>query len=105
MNERLGSNIKLPTSLISLFRLNKGIKIHDVLPTYWDLEKLPGASNFCMGGGNNLFRLNAKYKSTLNPFVGSKKNVDLSPIEDKQAILDLMKIAEKIYLPGTIDKK
>jgi hypothetical protein len=50
-------------------------------------------------GGTNLFRLNAKFKPQNNLRVGSKKNVDLSPERDKEAILNILKVAEKIYEP------
>lgn len=32
-------------------------------------------------------------------FIGSRKNVDLSPIDDKEAIFELLKLAEKISDP------
>lgn len=75
--------------------IRQGKQIHKVIPTRWDLEQVPKASNLYMGGGNNKFRLNGKYPK--NEFVGSKKNVDLSPNDDKDAILELLKLAEKIY--------
>ncbi len=87
--------------------IKQGNTIHNVLPTYWDSDNIKDdlkVCNFTLGGGNNLFRLNARYKSPLNPYVGSRENVDLSPIGDKQAILELLKLAEKIYPPGTIWK-
>lgn len=77
--------------------------VNDVLPTRWNLEKKPDSANFYMyawiEGGTNLFRLNAKFKPQDNLRVGSKKNVDLSPERDKEAILNLLKVAEKIYAP------
>lgn len=70
--------------------------VHNVIPTYWDLEQTPNAYNFYL---SNDFRLNAKYKNPAHMLVGSKKNVDLSPIDDKEAILELLKLAHKIYDP------
>jgi hypothetical protein len=32
-------------------------------------------------------------------FIGSRKNVDLSPIDDKETILELLKLAERISNP------
>ncbi len=75
--------------------IRQGKQIHKVIPTRWDLEQVPKASNLYMDGGNNKFRLNGKYPKP--EFVGSKKNVDLSPNDDKDAILELLKLAEKIY--------
>lgn len=79
--------------------IRQGSIVHNILPTKWNIEEIPNAANFYMGGGNNLFRLNARFKSPNHPFVGSKKNVDLSPEHDKEAILKLLMIAEKIYEP------
>lgn len=75
--------------------ISQGVKTHNILPTAWDLSKVPDISNFDLGGGT--FRLNGKYKNPENMFVGSKKHVNLSVHNDVEAILDLLKIAEKIY--------
>lgn len=85
-------------------KICKGMQVHDVIPISWDLEEVPNASNFYMGGGNNKFRLNARYKNPANLFIGSRKNVDLSPSDDKEAILELMKLAERIYDPPVVEK-
>ena len=74
----------------------QGNKVHNVIPTYWDLEHTPDASNFYLGGN---FRLNARYKNPAHMFIGSRKNVDLSPIDDKETILELLKLAERISNP------
>jgi hypothetical protein len=71
--------------------------IHNAIPTRWDLEEIPNAANLCVGGGNNTFRLNGRYKNPGHIYIGSRKNVDLSPTEDIEAIFDLLKIAENIY--------
>lgn len=71
-------------------------KVHNVIPTYWDLEHNPAASNFYLSRN---FRLNARYKNPAHMFIGSRKNVDLSPIDDKEAIFELLKLAETIFVP------
>jgi len=82
--------------------LRQGNKIHNVIPTRWDLDENPNPANLYMGGRDNTFRLNARYKNPAHEFVGTRKNVDLYPIEDKETILELLKIANKIYFPGMI---
>lgn len=79
--------------------IRQSIQVHNLIPTRWDLEVNSKASNFDMGGGNNKFRLNARYNPQGTMFIKSRKNVDLSPIEDKESILELLKLAEKIYDP------
>ena len=79
--------------------IKPGYQIHNVIPTRWDLEEIPNAANFYMGGYNNGFRLNARYKNPAHPYIGSKKNVDLFPDRDGEVILELLKLAEKIYHP------
>ena len=82
-------------------------KVYHRIPTKWDLKELPWAANFYMGGLNNKFRLNARYKDPKNLYIGSRRNVDLSPAEDEDMIMKLLKIAEKIYDPpeGQTGKK
>lgn len=77
-------------------KIIQGNKVHNVIPTYWDLEHNSAASNFYLGGN---FRLNARYKNPAHMFIGSRKNVDLSPTDDKEAIFELLKLAEIIFDP------
>ena len=74
----------------------QGNKVHNVIPTYWNLEHTPDALNFYLGRN---FRLNARYKNPAHMLIGSMKNVDLSPIDDKETILELLKLAERISNP------
>lgn len=76
--------------------ITQGNSIHNIMPTYWSSEKLPNASNFSV---REEFRLNGIYKNPAHPYAGSSKKVDLSPIDDKEAILELLKFAERIYNP------
>jgi len=77
-------------------KIIQGNIVHNVIPMYWDLEHNPDVSNFYLGRN---FRLNAKYKNPAHMFIGSRKNVDLSPIKDKETILELLKLAERIHDP------
>ncbi len=70
--------------------------IHQIVPIHWDLEELPNSDNFYLGTPG-IFRLNGKYYNPKFKTTGSRKNVDLSPKEDKDEIINLLKIAEKIY--------
>lgn len=89
------------------------IPIEDVhvAPTYWPYteeekkEDIPRVTNFKMGGGNNQFRLNARFiknSDSETKFLGSKKNIDLNPYieKDKDKILELLRLAEVIFEPG-----
>jgi len=81
--------------------ITKGKRVHTVIPTYW--EEGSNATNFYMGGYNNEFRLNARYKPPGNLYVGSRQNIDFNPDREKDLILELLKLAEVIFEPG--DKK
>lgn len=70
-------------------------KPHYVLPTEWNLHELPRAANFCAYKGG--FRLNAKQCE--GTFVGSQHNVDLDAVKDADIVLELLKLAERIYSP------
>jgi hypothetical protein len=79
------------------------------VPKYRNIQKFPGERNFILrrftrnGVDINLFRLYSRTGHPSGPIGGSEVNVDLSPIDDSTVILDLLKIAEKIYLPGEVD--
>lgn len=70
-------------------------KPHYVLPTEWNLDELPRAANFYAYKGG--FRLNAKQCE--GTFVGRQHNVDLDAVKHADIVLDLLKLAEKIYSP------
>ena len=76
-----------------------GKKEDNILPTNWDLNEVPQAANFVIMVKNGFFRIQGRYLQGEGGYVGSKKNVDLNPIIDSEVILNLLKIAEKIYLP------
>lgn len=74
-------------------------KPHYVLPTEWNLHELPRAANFCAYKGG--FRLNAKQCE--GTFVGKQHNVDLDAVKHAAIVLDLLKLAERIYSPPKAD--
>ncbi len=83
--------------------------VYDRLPQYKDIKQFPHERNFILanfikkGELKTVFRLYADYQHPSGPMGGGKANVDLFPVENTQVILDLLKIAEKIFQPGTFD--
>lgn len=81
------------------FRIIRGSKEDNILPTKWDLDELPQAANLVMAVKTGFFRIQGCYLACDGGYIGSKKNVDLNPMTDSDLILNLLKVAEKIYTP------
>lgn len=79
------------------------------LPQYCDMDKLPSGRNLILGKfikqgePQIVFRLYASYQHPSGPFGGVKANVDLLPMQHAKVVLGLLKIAEIIFPPGTVD--
>jgi hypothetical protein len=82
--------------------------IYERLPVYRDRSD-PERSNLVLGRylqkgeEKNLFRLYAWYQPLSGPIGGQRANVDLSPADNPSVPLDLLRIAERIFHPPSLD--